>query len=216
MGDFPHEGQTQPLEFTKRCAGSILASWKRMSPTHRLPFTALLLLALAALVPQLGCAAGDDSVVERIPSDEDDRLDQRGVVCESSYDLSGSFVASSSPSVESEGECWPVGEWRIAATLTREGCSPQESFGGQRVYEVTVNADEEYEYRFPADPANQRIELGVISHGGPDCEGQFDHFDRDNSVWNLRPVLAPDGAIAGTATYTMWPEDQFDGESQQP
>jgi hypothetical protein len=182
------------------------------SPRSILPFSYAPVL-LAALGLLFACASGgQDGIVERIPSDQDDRLDQRGVVCESSYELSGSFVPSGQPSADQEGDCWPLGTWTVEASLTRKGCSPQKSFGAQRVYEVTVNADEEYEYRFPADPDNQRVELGVISHGGPDCEGQFDHFDRDNAVWNVRPVLAPDGTITGSATYTMWPEDQFDEE----
>jgi hypothetical protein len=145
--------------------------------------------------------------VERIPSDQDQRLDDLGIVCESTYTLSGSFApASAAPDA---GECWPVGEWSITATLDFQGCDPQVEYGSPRRYVVTGNADDGYQFRYPADPDNPRIELGVVSHGGPDCEGQFDHFESDGSVWSLRPVLSPDGSISGTGSYALWIEDPY-------
>jgi hypothetical protein len=173
-------------------------------------YTKLLALTLLTL-PFAACNSfseeGPEGPVERIPSDEDSRLDSLGIICESSYQLSGSFAPGASE--DPEDSCRPVGEWSITATLEFQGCAPQKSYGETRRYAVAGNADDGYVITYPADPNNRRIEMDVVSHGGADCEGQFDHYDDGGSVWTIRPVLSPDGSIRGTATYSLYAEDSY-------
>lgn len=164
-------------------------------------------LGLAGLLA--GCVDDGGGGVSRIPGDpiEDDRLDQLGIICESSLAVSGTFTPNPVQPDDFTG-CGGVGTWTVVPTVERQGCDPQptpQTF----VYEVTYNSEAAtLNVSFPEDPGNERMNIKITADGGG-CIGAFEHFGLDNSVWNLQAPLKADNTLEGSGTYAVHVVDPF-------
>lgn len=148
----------------------------------------------------------------RIPSADpsyDERLDQLGIVCQSTLQLSGTFVESMPrPATFEADDCWPIGTWTIAAVVEFEGCSPQPE-PEEHVYEARVDEDANWTVENVNDPDNERQNLKLTFDSSNLCLGKFEHYGEDFTVWNLQPTVDPTGLVAGQGTFAVYTEDPF-------
>lgn len=149
--------------------------------------------------------------VTRIPGDpdEDDRLDQLGIICESPLTITGTFIPNPvQPPADEFTGCGGIGTWNVTATVQRVGCDPQPT-PPSFVYEGTYDAEAAtINVAFPKDPNNERLNLKVTADGGG-CIGIFEHFELDNSVWSMQAPLQADNSLLGEGYYTVHSADPF-------
>jgi hypothetical protein len=147
---------------------------------------------------------------QRIESDDpevDERLDDLGIICETTLNLMGTFTEGMAQPAEYHG-CWPVGTWAFSAEVDFQGCDPQPSVDATWVYSVERVEDVD-RVSFVADPGAERVNLKISTAGDGLCHGQFDHFGEDNVVHTFRATLQEDGSITGFGAYSVYSEDPF-------
>lgn len=151
--------------------------------------------------------------VMRIPNDDpaaDERLDQLGIICETDYAVTGSFVPGAVQQPEDMNGCWPVGTWTISATVDRLGCSPQPEVPADLVYEVTFDEEAStINVSYIADPGADRVNLKISTAGDGLCHGSMEHFGLDFGVWSVHPTLQLDNTLLGIGKYTLYDEEPF-------
>lgn len=176
---------------------------------------ALLLTSLAGCeletIPPGGMPPGGNGYT-RIPSSDpsyDERLDQLGIVCQSTFQVSGTYVQSEArpPEVEAD-DCWPLGTWTIAAVVDFEGCSPQPE-PQEYVYEVGFDEDLNWTITNVNDPEQERQNMKITIDSSNLCLGSFEHFAEDFTVWAFKPTMDPTGLIEGAGTFAVYTEDPF-------
>jgi hypothetical protein len=160
-----------------------------------------------------GGMTGDGPV--RIPADDpsiDDRLDALEIICESTLNVTGTFVESLAQPEGYMG-CWPVGTWSVTATVDRLGCDPQPEVTENFVYEVTFDEEAStHNVAFTGNgmaPNDDRVNLKISTAGDSLCHGSMDHYAIDGTVWGFRPTLQLDGTLLGIGTYSVFEEDSF-------
>jgi hypothetical protein len=175
--------------------------------------------ALGACVGDTTSGPGDppDDGPQRIPSSEDgvdERLDGLDIICESTMNVTGTYVAGAAQPADVLG-CWPVGTWTLSATIDRLGCDPQPLFVDNEftetyVYEVTHDAENAaIQVGFVNDPSDERVNLKISTAGDSLCHGAMDHYNLDGTVIGFRPTLQLDGTLQGIGTYTRHKDDTF-------
>lgn len=153
--------------------------------------------------------------VTRIPGDpdEDQRLDDLDIICQSTLTVTGTFTPNPvQPPADDFTGCGGIGTWNVTATVDRVGCNPQPtppSFAYEATYDVDASLTN---VSFPAEPNNNRVNLKVSAEGS-DCLGTFEHFGLDNSVWAMQAILQPDNSLLGTGTYSVYEFDSFPGDN---
>jgi hypothetical protein len=171
------------------------------------------ILGLSAAMALAGCTLDavetrDDLV--RIPSDEetDQRLDDLGIICESTLNVTGSYVVGDAQPSDFLG-CWPVGRWTFTASIDFQGCSPQPQITEEFVYDVTMDDDSNQIIVYTTDPDNERVSFKVSSEGDGLCHGLFDHYYTDGTVLTFRPTKQEDGSLVGFGAYSVFAEDPW-------
>jgi hypothetical protein len=171
---------------------------------------ASLVLLLAA-----GCDLGAASPA---PPTEDgtnidpDTNEQLGILCNATFDTSGSF-ALGAPQPEDVNGCWPVGTWTFRATIDENDCDDQPALLSEYKFQVTqtIDADGESQQAFTylTEPAaHHRVK--VSSGGGGECEGGLEIFSDDGKqYWNFKPALNADLSITGFGEYSLYSEDHW-------
>jgi hypothetical protein len=154
---------------------------------------------------------------DRIPADDpadDERLDALGIICQSTLNVTGTFVQGIDQPADLNG-CWPVGTWTVNATIDRLGCDPQPNFGADEftesfVYDVTYDEENtQILVGYANDPDDERVNLKISTAGDSLCHGSMDHFALDGTVIGFRPTLQLDGTLEGIGTYTVFSDDTF-------
>ena len=132
----------------------------------------------------VGCTIGEGGeggdAPDRIPHPdplENDRLDQLGIVCESTLMVSGTFQETMPPPA-GDDDCWEVGIWTVnMIAVDFQGCDPQPALDMTFVYEVLYDDDSESTFvRFSDDPDNERMNLKITTDSSGQCQGIFEHF----------------------------------------
>jgi hypothetical protein len=187
-------------------------------------------LVLSAATILVGCTLGDsgdgdgdgDGDIEtpdRIPNPEpgeDDRLDQLGIVCESTLLVTGTFVEGV-PQPPDRSGCWEVGTWTVdMIAVDFQGCDPQPDLDMTFVYEITFDEEEAAtNIVYLDDPDNERVNLKVTTNGSGDCLGGFEHFGLpgvfpDDVLLQLHPDLMAGGStLQGIGAFAWYEEDPF-------
>ena len=161
----------------------------------------------------LGLAACDTGSVGNDGPDANTSPDQAlGIVCNTTYKLSGSFVQTESQPSDAVG-CWPVGTWTFTAAMDTNQCNPAPMILPQ--YQITVgetsDVDGEYDwtYSFTTDTTAHTL-LKVSGDGGGICQGGFEVFSNDGKqVWNMKPSLETGNVLDGFGEYALYDTDQW-------
>ncbi len=151
--------------------------------------------------------------VMRIPNEDpakDVRLDQLGIICESDYIVTGTFVPGAVAQPEDMNGCWAVGTWTITATPEFVGCSPQPEVPTDLVYEVTFDEEAStINVTYVSDPSAERVNLKISTAGDGLCHGSMEHFGLDFGVWSVNPTLQLDNTLLGIGKYSLYDAEPF-------
>jgi hypothetical protein len=151
--------------------------------------------------------------VQRIPNLEDPAADQRlddlGIICETTLALNGTWVESEPQPPDLNG-CWPVGEWRFTTSVVRVGCDPQEPIDAQEfVYQVD-RVDDSHVVTYLASPTDPRVNFKISTNGSGVCAAGFEHYGLDLRVLDFKPNLLPgETTLSGEGYFQVWLEDPF-------
>ncbi len=148
----------------------------------------------------------------RIPADDpaiDERLDALDIACESTLIVTGTYEPGAAAPDDHNG-CWPVGTWTVNATVDRLGCTEQPDLPADHVYDDTFDDEATtINVQFANNPEEERVNLKISTSGDGLCHGHMQHYQLDNTVWALFPVLQDGGTLVGTGTYSVYNEDPF-------
>lgn len=182
--------------------------------------------ALASCLFACSVDDGDDGQgnVQRIPSNDpafDQELDDKDIICQSSLTVSGTFTLGEARPLGEGGisGCWGVGTWKVTPQVDRVGCNPQAQAPAELEYKAEYLDNDEVEnstiVTLVTGPESSRVNFGITATGDG-CEGKFEHFGSDYSVWQFDIDLGvtPDDMavgettpLSGTGTYSVFEYD---------
>lgn len=166
---------------------------------------ALILLGLSVGA----CGVGDEDTT---PPDTDDRNEKLGIVCDATFNITGTFVTGTpARPAEVPTGCWPVGTWTFTASIADNACPTAPAILPS--YRFTVGRIEGADmqgwvdtYSWAGDPASVR-RLKVTEGGGGDCEGGLELFSADGTeFWNMKPAQEG-GVLSGVGEYSKYNEN---------
>ncbi len=159
------------------------------------------------------CGGGSsNSIASRIDNSDpayNQRLDDLGIVCESTYSISGSFTPDPEADPNDESKC-PDGAWKFTLTSTFVGCSPQPELKQEFAYTVKTDENDFTSATFDADPDSDSVNLKLETSGGAsDCNAIFEHLFVDVlTSYKFEPqMFLEDNTISGKGFYTVWEDD---------
>lgn len=176
--------------------------WHRCCVTTRMrKLGAMLLLGLSVGA----CGVGEDEYTP--PEDYGDRNEQLGVICDATFNITGTFVAGTpARPAEIPTGCWPVGTWTFTASVADNACPAAPAVLPS--YRFTVGREMDDlgwvdTYSWSGDIAAVR-RLKVTEGGAGDCEGGLELFSADGTeFWNMKPSQEG-GVLGGSGEYAKY------------
>ncbi len=164
------------------------------------------------LIGALGaCVTGGESAYDRVPGEDDDRLDALKIVCETQLNVSGTFVEGTAQPDTHTG-CWDVGTWTVNTFETAvEGCSPAPTLEAEYIFEARRDDEDAADttIKYMNDPEFERVNLKITTAGDGLCHGAFSIFLEDFTEVTLNPTLQADGTLSGIGAFRVHTEDPY-------
>ncbi len=161
-------------------------------------------LSVATLAVGLSACSVFDPDMGSGPSTPEDNTqtigdEQEGLTCKATLAVKGVKRPSGQvPDIEeAEAGCIPLGTWQLEVAVQDAGGCADLNVPAVYTYEVTADADGQYQVKWLEDPANTAVQLRVGQEGPGLCKGSFVHTSADGKINVTLKPFEQDNGITG-------------------